>query len=67
MLIGNLYKTKSWKQWKKMDTIHLLINHRDYLDKESKIKQFDEKNIQNYEFTFGEIARDILNRSEILI
>lgn len=67
MLIGNLYKTKSWKQWKKMDTIHLLINHRDYLDKESKIKQFDEKNIQNYEFTFGEIARDILKRSEILI
>ena len=42
MLIGNLYKTKSWKQWKKMDTIHLLINHRSYLDKDSPIKEFDE-------------------------
>jgi len=67
MLIGQLFKTKNWSEWKQMDTIHLLINHRSYLDKDSSIKEFNEINIINYEYTFGEIARHILNASQIKI
>jgi len=65
MLIGQLYKTREWHDWKKMDSIHLLINHRNYLDKESSIENFDELNIVDYPFTFGIIARNILNRTQI--
>ena len=66
MLVPELYKTKNWSKWKQMDSIHLLINHRSYLDKESNIKEFNEINIQNYQFTFGEIAKDILTKNEII-
>jgi hypothetical protein len=62
MLVNNLYKV-NWPEWKTLDTIHLLINHRYYLDKESPIKEFDEINIKTYKYTYGEMVRDILNRT----
>jgi hypothetical protein len=61
MLIHDLYQTY-WSEWKELDTIHLLINHRSYLDKESPIKDFDENNIQNYNQTYGYMVREILNK-----
>ena len=64
MLVHNLYKTY-WPEWKSLDSIHLLINHRSYLDKDSPIKTFNEINIINYKFTYGYMVRDILNKSKI--
>ena len=58
--------TKVWNGWKRLDTIHLLLNHRYYMDPESTIKEFDLDNISSYNYTFGIIARDILNRSGLL-
>ncbi|PSN54203.1 hypothetical protein C0J52_03535 [Blattella germanica] len=59
MLVGNLYKSY-WKDWRKQYAVHLLINHRSYLDKEhfDKWNTFDEKNILNYNYTFGDMARE---------
>ena len=65
MLVGNLYYNKNWTEWKNMDAIHLLLNHRSYLDKDSPIKEFDEINLKNYTFTFGQIARDILQKAHV--
>lgn len=58
-LVNELYKI-SWSEWRTFYAIHLLIRHRDYLDKESPIKEFNEENIKNYTFTFGEMARMVL-------
>jgi hypothetical protein len=60
MLVHNLYKTL-WKDWRKQYTVHLLIRHRSYLDKEhlDKWPSFDEKNIKDYPMTFGEMAREV--------
>jgi hypothetical protein len=33
------------------------------MDPNSPIKEFDEINVQTYRFSFGEIARDLLKRS----
>ena len=63
-LVDNLYK-KYWPNWNELDAIHLLINHRYYLDKESLIKEFDENNIKLYNFTYGYMVRDIMNRTKI--
>jgi hypothetical protein len=65
MLVGNLYYNKDWKEWKDMDAMHLLLNHRSYLDKESPIKEFDEINIKNYTFTFGKITRSIFQKAHV--
>jgi hypothetical protein len=60
MLVDKLYHT-NWTQLNiTLDAVHLLINHRSYLDKNSPIKEFDEFNIQNYSYTFGTIARNLL-------
>ena len=61
MLINNLFKTY-WAEYKSLDSIHLLINHRSYLDKESPIKEFNEENIKTYNFTYGEMCRNVLDR-----
>jgi hypothetical protein len=61
MLIYYLYK-KNWKRWRNLDSIHLLINHRHYLDEKSPINEFDELNILNYSYTFGYMSRDVMNR-----
>ena len=47
-----------------LETVHTLVNHRDYLDKNSSIQEFDEFNILNYNKTFGEMCRDILLKIE---
>ncbi|XP_023716521.1 uncharacterized protein LOC111869318 [Cryptotermes secundus] len=60
MLVHNLYKTL-WKDWRKQYSVHLLMRHRSYLDKEhlDKWPVFDENNIKDYPMTFGEMARDV--------
>lgn len=65
MLADELYK-KYWKEWKEMDSIHLLINHRYYLDKDSPIKEFDEINIKNYNFTYGQMCRTVMEKIKLL-
>ncbi len=65
MLIHNLYKSY-WAGWKEFYTIHLLINHRSYLDKESPIKEFDEENILGYNRTYGEMCRVIMDQITFL-
>ena len=63
MLMEELYEFKNWKEWTKYDAIHLLINHRSYLDiNYNKTKEFDEFNIMTYNYTFGLMARQILNK-----
>jgi hypothetical protein len=64
MLVHNLFKTY-WADWKSLDSIHLLINHRSYLDEKSPIKDFDEFNIKNYNYTYGYMVREILNITNI--
>ncbi|KAK2707930.1 uncharacterized protein LOC136028814 [Artemia franciscana] len=50
-----------WSEWRKQDCIHLLINHRSYLDKFYKdIPVFNEVNIYSYNKTFGEMARSVI-------
>lgn len=66
MLIHNLYKSH-WKGWRDYYTIHLLIRHRSYLDKESPIKNFDENNIKTYNYTYGQMARQVLYNSTDII
>ena len=61
MLIAELYEMKDWKEWIEYDTIHLLVNHRSELDLNyNETKEFDEFNILNYNYTFGEMCREIL-------
>lgn len=60
MLIHNLYKT-IWDGWKEFYTVHLLINHRSYLDKESPIKEFDENNILTFNRTYGIMCRKVMD------
>lgn len=64
MLVHNLYKTL-WKDWRKQYSVHLLMRHRSYLDKEhlDKWPTFDENNIKDYPMTFGEMARDVYGSS----
>ena len=58
---------KYCKDWRtSLEAIHLLINHRHYLDAKSPIKEFDENNILNYNYTFGEMCREILDSIKIL-
>ncbi len=60
MLVDKLFQSY-WPEWNvTLDAVHLLINHRSYLDKKSPIKEFDEYNIKNYTYTFGSIARRLL-------
>lgn len=64
MLAAELYKSQ-WPQWRHQETIHLLINHRSYLDPHYKdIPVFNEVNIANYSYTFGDMARQVLPRSK---
>lgn len=60
-LAYNLYRN-IWSKWNEYDTIHTLVNHRYYLDRNSPISEFDEYNIIEYDYTYGYMARDIMNR-----
>ena len=67
MLFNELFLEYNWKKWKTLDSIHLLINHRSYLDKESPIKEFNETNIWTYNRTYGIMARKILRRVNLYL
>ena len=67
IMYSKLYRQKNWADWRKMHSMHLLVNHRKMLDKKSPIKEFDEVNIQGFNFTFGIMAREILQRIRPLI
>ncbi len=64
-LVSELYFDK-WNAWKQLDAIHLLINHREYLDPDSPIKEFDEFNIRKYNYTYGYMVRDIMKKMKRL-
>ena len=52
---------RNWTRWKEFYAIHLLLNHRYYLHKKNfkKYPEFNEETILKYNFTFGEMARQI--------
>jgi hypothetical protein len=55
----------NWNEWKTFYTIHLLMNHRRYADKDSTVRQFNEANIIDYPYAYGEMARIILERIKL--
>jgi hypothetical protein len=65
ILFMRIYKIKGWKEWKNFYTIHLLMNHRRYADKDSSVRQFNEANIMDYPYAYGDMARDILERIKV--
>jgi hypothetical protein len=67
MFIYHLYKDPNSQEWKNLDSIHLLINHRSYLDKESPIKEFNETNIWNYDRAYGRMARTVLKKANVFV
>ena len=64
---NELFKKANWNNWMQFDCIHLLINHRSYLDKDSPIKEFDENNIWTYNRTYGVMVRSILRRANLFL
>jgi hypothetical protein len=60
--LSTMLYNENQKDWKDFDAIHLLTNHRYYMDPSSEIKAFDEHNIMTYNFTYGEMVRDIMQR-----
>lgn len=63
ILIQLLYEQRGWQEWRQFDTIHLLLNHRWYLDGWFRdYPVFNERNIRHHPFAFGEMARHIMSR-----
>ena len=60
-----LYDTTDWADWKsQFDTIHLLMNHRSYLDPHYKeMSKIGEHNIRDYPFAFGQMARSVMTNN----
>ncbi|XP_046640933.1 uncharacterized protein LOC124326253 isoform X2 [Daphnia pulicaria] len=57
----SLYKNLKF-DWRHLDVIHLLMNHRSYLDPNyNKTPVFDENNIRTYEYPFGDMVRHLLD------
>ena len=62
MLMRELYDTTDWAFEKEQDTVHLLINHRSYLDPHYQAyPDFDADNIVHYPYTFGRMARLVMD------
>ncbi|KAI9561780.1 hypothetical protein GHT06_012741 [Daphnia sinensis] len=62
-LTNNLFTNEEF-DWRTLDAVHLMINHRYYTDpyyNETPI--FDENTIKNYRYPFGEMAREIMAAS----
>jgi hypothetical protein len=57
----------NWNGWRDLNSVHLMINHRHYLDKESPIKEFNETNIWTYNRTYGAMVRTILRKANLFI
>ena len=64
-LTNKLYKYY-WPKWREMEAMHLLINHRLYMQPHTP-KEFDEFNIWNINYTYGEMCRDVLKRANLFI
>jgi hypothetical protein len=48
-------------EWRQLDTIHLLVNHRSYMDPYyNDTPDFNEETIASYPFPFGQMAREVL-------
>jgi hypothetical protein len=65
MIFKHLFH-ENWPEWKEMSTVHLLINHRIHMDKQSNITEFDEENIKTHNYTYGEMCRQVLKRIETI-
>lgn len=63
-MVREMFQEKEKFRWhEELDAVHLLINHRSYLDMFYKdYRYFNERNIMHYPFNFGEMARLVLNR-----
>ena len=63
-----VFQNLTWTTWDvDLDSVHLLINHRFYLDLHFKTyRYFNEHNIQHYPFVFGKMARRVLNQPPII-
>jgi hypothetical protein len=66
-LIRPLYEDPNWHEWKSFDTIHLLINHRAKMVKNSTVQEIDETNIWNYNRAYGRMVRAVLNKANLFI
>ena len=61
-MLGEMYQFAGYPWNEKLDTVHLLINHRSYLDVHFKdYRYFNERNIIHFPYKFGEMARRVLN------
>ncbi|XP_057376449.1 uncharacterized protein LOC130697557 [Daphnia carinata] len=59
----NLYTYKEF-DWRTLDTVHLMINHRYYMDpRYNETPFFDENIVKNYAYPFGEMAREMIAAS----
>uniref|UniRef100_A0A0P6DHA5 Sulfotransferase sult n=2 Tax=Daphnia magna TaxID=35525 RepID=A0A0P6DHA5_9CRUS len=59
----NLYTYKEF-DWRALDTIHLMINHRHYMDPYYNVTPFfDENVVKNYPYPFGGMAREMVAAS----
>lgn len=55
-------QSKNFLWYNELDCVHLLINHRHYLDMFYKdYRYFNERNILHYPFNFGEMTMRVLN------
>ena len=52
-----------------VDTVHILINHRGYLDEDNfKVyPEFDENNVWVHNCTFTHMCRDVLTRIKLYL
>ena len=65
-MMREIYQSSDYPWREELDAVHLLINHRMYLDMYFKdYRYFNERNILHYPFNFGEMARLVLNTSYI--
>lgn len=62
-----LYKGCDPDAWRNYATIHTLIRHRAYMDKNSSIRSFNEVNIWTYDKGYGRMARDVLKRANLFM
>jgi hypothetical protein len=62
-----LYGRNESTEWRRYDTIHLLLGHRWYNDAGSPIKKFNKVNIVDYNRTYGHMCRDIMRRMRSFI
>ncbi|PRD31700.1 UNVERIFIED_CONTAM: hypothetical protein NCL1_22825 [Trichonephila clavipes] len=65
-LVHLLYGTHS-DEWKNYHAIHLLVRHKNYLLPGDTVEEFNENNINQYNKTFGDMARLVLYGSTNII